>query len=164
MVIAVPNPVARVLYNTAKRVRDEVGKGQETLRTAGTSIVTSGAATYRKVVMIPDVDIIVVGVRFVAGGGADAGDTADVIVPAQGEALDVAAGGTNQLVTQITAPNDAEDTVLDAVLPGTATGMVAPNRVSAGQPIVSLFTEADGTVVIWHVQVSYILADEERTY
>jgi len=160
MVIAVPNPVARELYNTAKRVRDEVGKGQETLRSAGATIVATGAATFRKVVFIPDVDIIVVGVRCVAAGGADAADTADLVAPAQGENLDVAAGATNQLITQITAPETAEDTVLDATLSG-----LNGNRVQAGQPIVSIFIDnAYVADVTWHVQVSYILADEERTY
>lgn len=159
MALTVPNPVSRVLYNTAKRVRDEVGKGQESLRVAGTTIITAGAATYRKVVFIPDVDIIVVGIRCTAGGGAHGGDNGEVLAPANGEDLDVAAGATNRLVSQITDPSTAEDVVLDATLSG-----LNANVVRAGQPIVALFTEADGTVVVWHIQVSYILADEERTY
>lgn len=160
MALTVPNPVAaRTLYNTAKRVRDEVGKGQETLRTEGTTIITAGAATYRKVIFIPDVDILVVGIRCTAGGGAASGDTADVVAPANGEDLDVAPGATNQLVTQITNPSTAEDLVLDATLSG-----LNSNVVRAGQPIVAVFAEADGTVVSWHTQVSYILVDEETTY
>ncbi len=159
MTISVPNPVARVLYNTAKRVRDEVGKGQETLRVAPASILTSGAATYRKVLLIPDVDVIVVGVRAVGSGGVAAGDNLDVIAPADGEDLDVAAGSTNQLVTAVTDPSAFEDTVADLTLSG-----LNGNVVQAGQPIVAIFTEADGTVVNVGVQVSYILADEETTY
>ncbi len=159
MTISVPNPVVRLLYNTAKRVRDEVGKGQEALRVAPASILTSGAATYRKVLLIPDVDIIVVGVRAVGSGGVAAGDNLDVIAPANGEDLDVAAGSTNRLVTAVTDPSAFEDTVADLTLSG-----LNGNVVQAGQPIVAIFTEADGTVVNVGVQVSYILADEETTY
>ena len=159
MTIAVPNAVSRVLYNTAKRVRDEVGKGQETLRVAPASILTSGATTYRKVLLIPDVDIVVVGVRAVGSGGVAAGDNLDVIAPADGEDLDVAAGSTNRLVTAVTDPSAFEDTVADLTLSG-----LNGNVVQAGQPIVAIFTEADGTVVNVGVQVSYILADEETTY
>lgn len=159
MTIAVPNPVSRVLYNTAKRIRDELGKGQEALRVANASILTSGIATYRKVLLIPDVDIVVVGVRAVGSGGVDAGDNLDVVAPANGEALDVGAGSTNQIVDAVTGPNAFEDTVADLTLTG-----LNGNVVQAGQPIVAIFTEADGTVVNVGVQVSYILADEETTY
>ena len=159
MTISVPNAVSRTLYNTAKRVRDEVGKGQETLRVANASILTSGATAYRKVLLIPDVDIIVVGVRAVGSGGVAAADNLDVIAPADAEDLDVAAGATNRLVTAVSAPEAFEDTVADLTLSG-----LNGNVVQAGQPIVAIFTEADGTVVNVGVQVSYILADEETTY
>ncbi len=159
MTISVPNAVSRELYNTAKRVRDEVGKGQETLRVAGASILTSGALTYRKVLLIPDVDIVIVGVRAVGSGGVHSGDNLDVVAPADGEALDVAAGSTNQLVDAVTDPSAFEDTVADLTLTG-----LNGNVVQAGQPIVAIFTEADGTVLNVAVQVSYILADAEVTY
>jgi len=159
MTISVPNPVARVLYNTAKRVGDELGKAQETLRVAKGSIITTGAETKRAVLLIPDVDIVVVGVRCVAAGAADAADTAEVVAPADGEDLDVAAGSTNRLITQISNPSTAEDTVLDATLTG-----LNGNVVRAGQPIVAIFIDnADGGVT-WYTQVSYVLADDARTF
>ena len=159
MTIAVPNPVARILYNTAKRVGDELGKAQETLRVAKGSIVTTGAQTRRSVLLIPDVDIVVVGVRCVAAGAAHGDDTAEVVAPADGEDLDVAAGATNRLITQISNPATTEDTVLDATLTG-----LNGNVVRAGQPIVAIFIDnADGGVT-WYTQVSYVLADDARTF
>lgn len=159
MVIAVPNPVRRVLYNTSKRVVDELGKGQEMLRIAGEGIDVTRVATECFVILVPDVDIIVVGARMVCGNGAAGGDNAEIVVPQNGNATDQAAAAGNRLVNQVTDPSTAEDTVLDLTLTG-----LNGNLVRAGQPIVGWYTDAGGGGVIVHMQVSYILADEERTY
>lgn len=159
MALTVPNPVpARTLYNTAKRVVDELGKGQEMLRTAGEGCTTATGNNWF-VILVPDVDIIVVGARMTCGGTALTADTAEVTVPANGEDITQAAGAGNRLVDQVADPATAEDTVLDLTLAN-----LNANRVQAGQPIVGLYNDAAGSGVIVHVQVYYILADEERTY
>lgn len=158
MALTVPNPVSRVLYNTAKRVVDELGKGQEMLRIAGDGLVTVGGAE-RFVILVPDVDIIVVGARMVCGGTAAAGDTAEIIVPQNTNDLDVGAAAGNRLVSQVSNPTTAEDIVLDLTLTG-----LNGNLVRAGQPIVGYYDDVAGAGVIVYMQVSYILADEERTY
>jgi len=159
MTISVPNAPARTLYNTAKRVVDELGKGQEMLRIAGEGpqATVNGAQSF--VILVPDVDIVVVGARMVCGGGALSGDNAEIIVPQNGNALDVTPAAGNRLVSQITDPSTAEDTVLDLTLAG-----LNGNLVRAGQPIVGFYTDAAGTGVLVHMQVSYVLADEARTF
>ena len=143
MTIAVPNAPSRVLYNTAKRIVDELGKGQEMLRVAGEGpqATVNGAQSFA--ILIPDVDIIVVGARMVCGNGADGADNAEIVVPQD----------TNDL------NQGAEDTVLDLTLTG-----LNGNLVRAGQPIVGWFTDAAGTGVLVHIQISYILADDVRTF
>lgn len=160
MVIAVPNPVRRVLYNTSKRVVDELGKGQEMLRIAGEGIdATLTPAAQSFVIFVPDVDIIVVGARMVCGTGALAADNAEIVVPQNGQDTNQAAAAGNRLVDRITDPSTAENTVVDLTLTG-----LNGNLVRAGQPIVGWYTDAAAGGVLVYMQVSYILADEERTY
>ncbi len=159
MTIAVPNAVNRVLYNTAKRVRDEVGKGQEALRIAGETYISTDNNETFFVLLIPDVDIIVVGARMVCAGGALSGDNAEIIVPQSGEDTDDTPDGDNRLVNAVTDPSTAEDTVLDLTLTG-----LNGNLVRAGQPIVAAYTDAASSGVTVYMQVSYILADEARTF
>ncbi len=159
MTIAVPNAPTRTLYNTAKRLTDELGKGQEMLRVAGEGpqATVNGAQSF--VILIPDVDIIVVGARMVCGLGATGDDNAEIIVPQNGNALNVTPAAGNRLVSQVTDPSTAEDTILDLTLSG-----LNGNLVRAGQPIVGFYTDDAGSGVLVHMQVSYILADEVRTY
>lgn len=159
MTIAVPNPPTRTLYNTAKRIVDELGKGQEMLRVAGEGpqATVNGAQSF--VILIPDVDIVVVGARMVVAGTATSSDNAEIIVPQDTEDLDETPDSDNRLVAQVADPSTAEDTVLDLTLTG-----LNGNLVRAGQPIVGFYTDAAGSGLLVHMQVSYILADEERTY
>ena len=164
MVFAVPTRLTRVLYNTAKRVRDELGKGQETLREAHVSFPVVQNDIVRKTILIPDVDIIVVEIK-VSGDNFDNGDTLDIIALANGEDNATAPGATNRLITQIALAAEIEDGLFSPTLLGTATGMEAPNRVQAGQPIRVIVDEDNSAdIEDIYVQVCYILADEERTY
>jgi hypothetical protein len=148
----------KTLYATAKRVVDELGKAQEILRhvEARALNVASGAEA-RRVVFIPQVDIIVVGIEVAAEDMASL-DTANVLAPA---AYDTAAGATNKLCTEIAAASVPNDTIFQAVLSG-----LNGNKVAAGQPIILVVTEvgSDSTIVEFFVQVNYILADNERSY
>ena len=159
MTISVPNAPVRTLYNTAKRVVDELGKGQEMLRVAGEGPQETVNGEQSFVILIPDVDIIVVGARMVGAGGLHADDNAEITVPEDGDALNVAAAAANRLVSQVADPSTAEDTVLDLTLAG-----LNGNLVRAGQPIVGWFTDNAGSGLLVHMQVSYILADEARTF
>ncbi len=164
MVFAVPTRPTRVLYNTAKRVCDELGKGQETLREVHVSFPVVQNTIVRKTIFIPDVDIIIVEIK-VSSDNFDNGDTLDVIALAQGEDNATAPGATNRLITQIALAAEIEDGLFSPTLLGTATGMSAPNRVQAGQPIRAIVDEDNSAdIEDIYVQVSYVLADEERTY
>ena len=157
MAFTVPTPVNRVLYNTAKRVVDELGKGQEILRQEGVNLRVTLNTTARGVILVPDVDIILVGVVSI-GEGFDATDTYELIAPADGEDFNVAPGATNQLIASQSAPTD---NVLNTVALLGLNG----NRIQAGQPIIAWADEDDSSAdVQLYLQISYILADEERTY
>jgi len=148
-------PVRR-LSDTAKRVRDELGKGQEILRHASAERVQTATNVLRSVVMIPDVDIILVGVRVVSEGDATS-DYVELLAPA---AYDTAAGAANRLIDQVAAATLADDTVVDPALIG-----LNNNKVEAGQPIILLTNDNDsGGELYAYVQIDYILADDERTY
>lgn len=148
-------PVRR-LSDTAKRVRDELGKGQEILRHASAERVMTATNTLRSLVMIPDVDIILVGVRVVSEGD-ETSDYVELLAPA---AYDTAAGATNRLIDQIAAATLADDTVIDPALIG-----LNNNKVAAGQPIVLLTNDNNsGGELYVYCQIDYILADDERTY
>ena len=147
---------ARVLYGTSKRVVDELGKGQEVLRKAHARVRGMSASVERAIILIPDVDIVVVDVACV-GENLSAGDLADVFTPAAFS--DAGAAGT-RLVTQLTDTELADDVVYHAPLLG-----LNNNRVGAGQPIMLRGEEVGGgTITEIFVEISYILADEERSY
>lgn len=144
------------LYHTSKRVRDELGKGQEVLRHASARAVGVSSATARRIVFVPQVDIIVTGIQAV-GEGLTASDTVDVVAP---DAYSDAPGAANELCTQMTNSDLADDEVFQATLSG-----LNGNRVAAGQPIIIVVVESGGgTIVEVYVQVNYILADDERSY
>jgi len=148
-------PVRR-LSDTAKRVRDELGKGQEILRHASAERVMTATNTLRSLVMVPDVDIVLVGVRVVSEGDA-ASDYVELLAPA---AYDTAAGTANRLIAQIASATLANDTVLDPALLG-----LNDNIVVAGQPIVLATNDNDsGGELYVYCQIDYILADDARTY
>lgn len=157
MAFTVPTPVSRVLYNTAKRVVDELGKGQEILRQEGQNLFVTKNTTVREVILIPDVDIILVGVCTI-GDGFDTTDTYELIAPADGEDFDVSPGSTNRLIAAQSAPTD--DALNRPALAG-----LNDNRVRAGQPIIAWADEDDNSAdVQLFVQISYILADDVRTF
>lgn len=148
-------PVRR-LSDTAKRVRDELGKGQEILRHASAERVMTATTTLRSLVMVPDVDIVLVGVRVVSEGDATS-DYVELLAPA---AYGTAAGSTNQLIAKIEAATLADDTVLNPALLG-----LNDNKVAAGQPIILLTNDNNsGGDLYVYCQIDYILADDERTY
>lgn len=160
MAFTVPTAVSRTLYDTAKRVRDEVGKGQEVLRTAKVNIpAVANASTVREILLVPDVDIILVGVRLI-GEGADADDLIELLALANGENRDVAAGTTNRLIAQVLGSGVGDDLLITPALLG-----LNGNLVEAGQPIVASVQEvsSDTTPQVFF-QVSYILADAVLTY
>ncbi len=157
MAFTVPAPVRRVLYNTSKRVVDELGKGQEILRHEGVNLRVAQNTTGRKTVLVPDVDIILVGVRTI-GDGFDTTDTYELIAPANGEDFNQAPSAANRLIAAQSAPTD--DVLNSPALVG-----LNDNRVRAGQPIIAWADEDDNSADVYlYMQISYILADEERTY
>ncbi len=157
MAFTVPSAPSRTLYSTAKRVVDELGKGQEALRTESVNLQITQNTVLRKVLLVPDVDIILVGVKTV-GVGFDATDIYDLIAPANGENLDVAPGATNELIATQSAPTD--DVLNNVTLAG-----LNGNLVQAGQPIIAVGDEDDNSADIeLFVQISYILADNVRTF
>ena len=160
MAFTVPTAVSRTLYDTAKRVRDEVGKGQEVLRTAKVNIgPVANGTTVREVLLIPDVDIILVGVRLI-GEGIDADDVIELYAPQNGNNLDVAAAAGNRLIAATTGATVADNTLVTPALSG-----LNGNVVQAGQPIVGLVQEVSSdTTPLVFFQVSYILADAVVTY
>jgi len=143
----------RVLYSTAKRVVDELGKGQEMLRTSNPVKVTLINGEVRATCLVPTVPIRIVDVRFL--GDLVAGlDDINLIVPAT-YAEAPAAG--NRLITEIiVAP--ADDTVeYGAVLP-------LAYQVGAEQPVI-LVVDGNGAFAgTVECTFDYILADDERTY
>ncbi len=148
----------RALYIDAKRVRDEVGKGQEVLRQLGPTKVTQNAAsTVYALVGIPDVPIKIVGVKVIGEGLANVValnllvlglDTADT--------YDEAPAAANRLITELVA--SADNTIVYGVLTALC------NSVPAEHPIM-LLAEANGAATgTLEVVVSYILGDDERTF
>ena len=145
----------RVLYSTAKRVVDELGKGQEMLRTSSPVKVTLINGEVRATCLVPTVPIRIVDVRLL--GNLIAGlDDINLIVPAT-YAEAPAAG--NRLITEITgAATPADDTVTyGAVLP-------LAYRVGAEQPVI-LVVDGNGAFAgTVECTFDYVLADDERTY
>jgi hypothetical protein len=146
----------KVLFTTAKRGGDEVGKGQEVLRHASVQVHAISAATARRTIFIPQVDIIITGIQTLTEG-ATADDTIEVLTPLLS---DTAAGAANRLINPVLAANLVDDTIFEAPLLG-----LAGNRVVAGQPVIAQFVEAGAGTITWaYVQVNYILADAEVSY
>jgi len=161
MAFTVPNRTPqRSRYINAKTIRDELGKGQEILRVAEVSVQVLQNATVVVPVTIPEVDIVIVGITLSARG-IDDGDLVDVLALADGEDYETAAGAGNQLITQVaTAANAGEDTIARKTLLG-----LNGNRVNAGQPVVLKVVEDNSAAIgMVYCKVSYILADDERSY
>ena len=143
----------RVLYSTAKRVVDELGKGQEMLRTSNPVKVTLINGEVRATCLVPTVPIRIVDVRLL--GNLIAGlDDINLIAPV---AYASAPAAGNRLITEITvAPVD--DTV--------EYGVVLPlaYRVGAEQPVI-LVVDGNGAFAgTVECTFDYILCDDERTY
>lgn len=148
----------RRLYDTSKRVRDELGKGQEILRKASTTFfVDNVARTQWAQILFPDVDIKIVQVVVTS---------AVVVGGAQANTLDVFESGSSDLalITQF------DPDLLVAKTPSTRTVLAEGNNVPAGTPVLAKLvnlsttggTAADPADVT--IEVSYILADDARSY
>lgn len=159
MAFTVPTATARTLYDTSKRVVDELGKGQEILRHESVNLVVAQNATVREVLLVPDVDIQIVEVKYVTEGG-DVDDVLELIAPANGENFDVAAGATNRIINQLTSAGEFTD---DALRTAILTGLNG-NIVQAGQPIIAVAIEDNSAAMEAYIQISYILADAVRTF
>lgn len=145
----------RVLYSTAKRVVDELGKAQEILRTTNLVKATLINGEVRCVCLVPTVPIRIVDVRIL--GNLIAGlDDINLIAPTTYGAAPAAG---NRLITEITgAATPADDTVTyGAVLP-------LAYRVGAEQPIILVVDGNAGFAGTVEVTFDYILCDDERTY
>jgi len=142
----------RALYETAKRVRDELGKGQELLRHTAPIRMTPINGEVRSLAGIFPVPVRLVDVRLM-GEGANL-TSIDLLAPA---AYDSAAAAGNQLMTQVVvAP--ADNFVEYGVL------LTLANRVEAEQPIIISVIAGGGFAGTVEVVVDYILCDAERTY
>ena len=152
---------ARVLYNTAKRVVDELGKGQEILRKAiATIFIDNVARTQWATIIGPDLGIKVVDIALtsnvppVTGSGAA---TLDVYKEN---------GSDTILITQVSLATGTPT----AKTPSFRTLLAAANSVAGGQSIVMKVVNAQtdngaaATPRDISVEVSYILTDDERTY
>jgi hypothetical protein len=152
---------SRTLYNTAKRIRDELGKGQEILRKASATLhIDNVARTQWATILVPDVGIRVVDIAVtsnvppVTGSGAA---TLDVFKEG---------GSDTALISQVSLATGA----LTAKTPSYRTLLAAANQVKGGEPIVAKIVNAQvdnasaAAPADVSVEVSYILADDERTY
>ena len=154
----------RSLYSTSKRVRDELGKGQEVLRKAVATLHLDNVARTQWVTILkPDVGIRIVDITLISnvppvtGAGAA---TLDVFEEDSTTPADAA------LITQLSLITGA----LTAKTPNYPTLLAEANEVLGGNAIVmclinaqvdnaSAAAPADVTV-----EVSYVLGDDERTY
>ena len=159
MAFTVPTAVNRDLYNTAKRIVDELGKGQEMLRTEGTTFIAAQNDTLRQTVLVPDVDIVIVEVKYLTFGG-DADDVLELYAPANGEDFDETVDSANRIIDQLTSTAEMVD---NALRTATLTGLNG-NVVQAGQPIIGLINEDNSAAMVAYIQISYILADDVRTF
>jgi len=145
----------RVLYSTAKRVVDELGKGQEMLRTSNPVKIVPINGEVRATCLVPTVPIRIVDVRIL--GESLAGLTSiDLLAPSL---YDEAAAAGNSLITQILgATTPADNTIVYGALTTNAL------RVAAEQPII--FAVICGGAFAGTVELAfdYILCDDERTY
>ncbi len=151
----------RTLYNTAKRLRDELGKGQEVLRKASATLhIDNVARTQWATILVPDVGIRVVDVTLVSNVPPVTGSGAAVLDVFKEDGSDTA------IVTQVSLATGTPT----AKVPNFRTLLAAANSVLGGQHIVmklvnsvtdnaSAAAPADVTV-----EVSYVLGDDERTF
>lgn len=159
--MAVGTVPARLRYSNAKTVRDELGKAQEILRKAEVTFrIDNVARTQWASALVPDVDIRVVDISIISAVPPVTGSGAAV--------LDVFASGSSD-VTLITAVTLATGTPV-AKTPLRRTLLAAANNVLAATPLLarlvngqvdnaSAAAPADITV-----EISYILADDVRTF
>lgn len=159
MAFTVPTPVSRTLYDTAKRSVDELGKGQEILRTKGVHLIVAQNGTVRETLLVPDVDIQIVQVKYLTFGG-DVDDILELYAPANGEDFDETIDAANRIIDQLTSAGEMTD---NALRTATLTGLNG-NIVQAGQPIIALCTEDNSAAMQAYIQISYILADAVRTF
>lgn len=162
MAFTVPNPTPqRQRYINAKTIRDELGKGQEILRVAELTVgPVAQNATVIYPIFVPEVDVEIVGITL-STRGIDDGDLVNVIALATAEDYETAPGATNKLITEVaTAANAGEDTLARKTLLG-----LNGNRVRAGQPVCLHIVEDNSAAIpAVYVKVSYILADDARSY
>lgn len=144
---------SRRLHDTAMRISDEIGKGQEMLRHFGPVTVNAVAGgSVRALLGIPDVDIRIVDLKVI--GKTIAGATIDVLAPA---AWATAPGAANRLnAAAVVDANLPDDTVYYVPLAALA------GRIKAEQPIILSFASAGGGTGVLAVQASYVLADGEQ--
>ncbi len=153
---SIPN---RRLYDTAKRVRDELGKGQEILRKArATFRVDNVARTQWASVLIADVDIRVVDITVISA--------VPLLVSADVNTFDVFKSGATDvaLITQF------DPDPLTVKTPSRRTLVAGQETVPAATPILAklvnggILAGAAATPSDVTVEVSYILADDARSY
>ena len=145
----------RALYDTAKRVRDELGKAQEMLRHSNPVRAATINGEVRCTCLIPSVPIRIVDVRII--GESLAGlDDINLIAPAL---YDDAPAAANRLITEITgAATPADDTVTYGALTALA------SRVEAEQPVILVLDGNVAAAGTCEVEFDYVLCDDERTY
>lgn len=153
---------ARKLYDDAKRVRDEVGKGQEILRKARATLhIDNVARTQWATILVPDVGIRVVDIALISSVPPATGSGAAVL-----DVYKRHGGADVSLVTQVSL---AAGTPV-AMTPSFLTLLAAASSVLGGEHISMLLVNAQvdnasaAAPADITVEVSYILGDEERTY
>jgi len=153
----------RDLYNNAKRVRDELGKGQEILRKASATLrIDNVARTQWATVLVPDVGIRVVDIAVISNVPPVTGSGAAVLDVFKEDATPADAA----LITQVSLATGTPT----AKVPNYRTLLAAASSVGGGSAIVMKLVNgqvdnaAAATPADVSVEVSYILSDDERTY
>ena len=126
------------------------------LRLVGQSPHQVGSAQW---VSIPDVDIQIVHVKYLTFGG-DVDDILELYAPANGEDFDETIDSANRIIDQLISAGEMVD---NALRTATLTGLNG-NIVQAGQPIIALCTEDNSAAMQAYIQISYVLADDVRTF
>lgn len=149
----------RRLGDSARRITDELGKGQEVLRKASATFrCINVAKTEWATILVPDVGIKVVDISVTSNvimAGSDA-NTLDVYKRSGGSDV--------ELITQF----DPDQVV--AKTPSFRTLLAAASSVAGGEHISARLVQAATTGGVAAtpsditVEVSYILSDDERTY
>ncbi len=150
----------QTLYSTAKRVVDEMGKGQETLRSFSTRIDSPADAQppNREILGIPQVDIIIVDIVITAE--TEANCDLDVITDTT---FSAAPGALNRVMV---LHNSSDAVIADDVVARQTLAGLNGNRVVAMQPIMVVATDdaAGAPTGQFSIKLSYILADTEISY